>query len=653
MWQPFGIASGVAHQYHASEKDSRADEKRGSVMRAYQSSQSQEHGELRQLLQGDVMLTRRQAIGALAATASAALTGCAQAGAGAGTQPAADTTRTIRILATSDLHGKMLPYSYPSDEEDASGSLAQVASAVAQLRDEHTLVIDVGDTIQDNMAEIFAHDEAHPMIVGLNAVGYDIGVLGNHEFNYGMDVVRWTVASFDGTVLTGNVIDEHGDAVAESATIRNVGGVRVGIIGMVTPNIQLWDAANLEGCVVFNPVRQIRKAIELIEDEVDVLVGAFHVDIESQFGVPGSGARELAEKFPQFDVILAAHGHRLVEGELIGTTLVVENLSQGKSMAHVQIACERSDEGWKVVDKSSTSVNVADYEPDAEIVELLAPYDERARSFAHEVVGRLEGGPLTAEAEIVGIPTPQIEDTALIDLINKVMLHYSGADVAVAELVAPDANIQPGEIRRCDVSKIYKYTNTLYTLRMTGAQLRRFMEWSAGVLVTWQPGDVTFAIDPERRCYEREMPMGVTYEIDVSREVGERIRNLCWQDGRPVADDDSFVLAVNNYRSNSLLLAPGMLFEEDDMPKLLASDLRSDIGGIREMVADYIENVCGGVIRPECDHNWKLVGYEWDPELHERAVAYVRAGKIELEGVSQWGLCNKPVTVDDLAAVDG
>ena len=599
------------------------------------------------------MLTRRQALGALVATASAALAGCAQTGSDTGAQPAADTTRTIRILATSDLHGKMLPYNYPADEPDASGSLAQVASAVAQLRDENTLLIDVGDTIQDNMAEVFVHDDVHPMIAGLNAVGYDIGVLGNHEFNYGMDVVRRTVAAFDGTVLTGNVIDEFGEAVAESSTIVNVGGVRVGVIGMVTPNIQLWDAANLEGCVVYNPVRQIRKAIELITDEADVLVGAFHMDLDSQFGVPGSGAREIAEKFPELDVILAAHGHRLVEGELVGDTLVVENLSQGKSMSNVQIVCERAGDGWAVVDKSATSVNVADYEPDPEIVELLAPFDERAKSFAREVVGRLEGGPLAAEAEIEGIPTPLIEDTALIDFINKVALHYSGADVAVSELVSPGANIQPGEIRRCDVSKTYKYTNTLYTLRMTGSQLRRFMEWSAGVLVTWQPGDVTFAIDPERRCYEREMPTGVTYKIDISREVGERICDLCWPDGRPVADDDSFVLAVNNYRSNSLLLAPGMLFEENDMPKIIETDLRSDIGGIREMIVDYIENVSGGVITPECDHNWELVGYEWEPELHQQAVELVRAGKIELEGVSDWGLCNKPVTVEDLAAAEG
>lgn len=225
-------------------------------------------------------------------------------------------------------------------------------------------------------------------------------------------------------------------------------------------------------------------------------------------------------------------------------------------------------------------------------------------------------------------------------------MHYSGADVAVSELVDDDANIQPGDMRRCDISKIYKHSNTLYTLRMTGSQLRRFMEWSAGVLAQWKPGDLTFAVNPNRRYYEREMPSGVTYEIDISREEGQRIRNLCWANGKPVADDDSFVLAANNYRSNSTLLTPGKLFSEDDMPKLIASDLRRDIGSIREMIVHYIENECGGVVRSECDNNWKLVGYEWDAALHEQVVELVRSGKLEIK--DDYGICTKAVTKADL-----
>lgn len=591
------------------------------------------------------MLTRRQALTALVASAPAALAGCTAQSPAAPTS-AAPQTRTIRILATSDLHGKMLPYNYPADEADASGSLAQVATAVSQLRDENTLLIDVGDTIQDNMAEIFANDEAHPMVVGLNAVGYDIGVLGNHEFDFGMDTVRRAVSAFEGTLLTGNVIDEFGDPVGEAHTIVDVAGVRVGIIGMVTPNIQMWSADALKGCVVYNPIREIRKAIKLISDEVDVLVGAFHVDIDSEFDMPGTGAREIAEAFPQFDVILAAHGHRLIEGEIVGNTLIVENRAQGQTMSNIELVCEQGEDGWKVASKSATSVSIADYDPDPQIVELLEPYDERAKAHAREVVGRLEGGPLVAPAEIEGIPTALIQDTPLIDFINKVVMHYSGADVAVSELVDDDANIQPGDMRRCDISKIYKHTNTLYTLRMTGSQLRRFMEWSAGVLAQWKPGDLTFAVNPNRRYYEREMPSGVTYEIDISREEGQRIRNLCWANGKPVADDDSFVLAANNYRSNSTLLTPGKLFSEDDMPKLIASDLRSDIGSIREMIVRYIENECGGVVRSECDNNWKLVGYEWDPALHEQAVELVRSGKLEIK--DDYGICTKAVTKADL-----
>ena len=149
------------------------------------------------------------------------------------------------MLATSDTHGMFMPWDYVLDEESPSGSMAKLATAIHELRNENTLLVDVGDTIQDNMANIFLMDQIHPMIACMNEIGYEIGVTGNHEYNYGMDVVRKTVDSFSGTVLTGNVIDEHGNPIADGYTIIEKDDVRVGIIGMVTPCISRWDQANL------------------------------------------------------------------------------------------------------------------------------------------------------------------------------------------------------------------------------------------------------------------------------------------------------------------------------------------------------------------------------------------------------------------------
>ena len=131
-----------------------------------------------------------------------------------------------------------VPWDYALDAEDRAGSMAQLSTAIKELRTENTLLIDAGDTIQDNMADLFLADEVHPMIVCMNTLGYDIGVTGNHEYNYGMDVLRKTVDSFGGEVLVGNVKDEKGDPVADGYTIIEKDGVRVGLIGMVTPLIQ-------------------------------------------------------------------------------------------------------------------------------------------------------------------------------------------------------------------------------------------------------------------------------------------------------------------------------------------------------------------------------------------------------------------------------
>lgn len=216
-------------------------------------------------MKGQPRVTRRQALqlsAALAGTAQVVLSGCT--GQEAQSDGADSNTRHIRLLATSDLHGKSVPWNYATDSEDLSGSMAQLATAIKEHRDEDNILIDAGDSIQDNMAELFIHDEVHPMIACLNELGYDIGATGNHEYNYGMDVLRHTIEGFEGTVVAGNVWDENGDPIAQGHTIIEKNDVRLGFIGMVTPNIKRWDKKNLEGCKVSDPVEETRAIIDQI-----------------------------------------------------------------------------------------------------------------------------------------------------------------------------------------------------------------------------------------------------------------------------------------------------------------------------------------------------------------------------------------------------
>ena len=241
------------------------------------------------------------------------------------------------------------------------------------------------------------------------------------------------------------------------------------------------------------------------------------------------------------------------------------------------------------------------------------------------------------------------------DIVHQMHFHYAEADVSAASLLKTGANMQPGDIRRCDVSKVYPYNNTLYTLEMTGAQLKSALEWSTSFYRQYQPGDLTIGFVENSLLYNLYQFEGITYAVNIANEAGKRIEGLAWPDGTPVADNDTFVLATTNYFATSSLLSPGSVFDEGEaLPRLKDIDVRGDIGGIRELLVDYISNVKGGQIEPEVNGNWKLVGNDWDSAMHERAVQLLAEGKLDLKDPEQErDLVTGVITEADLAAVTG
>lgn len=593
-------------------------------------------------------ITRRNFLRAATVSAAAAAVTCAA--------PAASACESmvrmdLQILATSDTHGKFGVFDYSAYKDETSGSVAQQATAIKEKRTATTLVIDSGDTIQGNSADLFLTDEVHPMAAAINAIGYDIYTTGNHEYNYGLDVTKKFLSQLKAKCLIGNVYDPDGKPLADGYTIIRKGGLKIGVIGMVTPNITRWDAKNLEGWTVTNPVDECRKIIDKIKNKVDIIIGVMHMHTTNEYDVPGSGVHDLIDGCPEFAVVIAGHGHQRVN-EVYNGVIVVENQSNGKDLAEIHLQMERLWNGkWAILDSSAEVHSMSGYAADPAVEQLLESYDARAKEDAQTVVGELRGGNFAPANEITQIPQPMIQDTAMLDFINEVQMYYTGAVVSATAMTSMTSNVMEGTIRKRDLASIYTYANTLYKLRMTGEQLLKFMEWSAGFYQTYEKGDLTIAFEPSTRYYLYDTFAGVKYDIDISAEAGSRIKNLTWPDGRPVDPDESFIVAVNNYRySTQMMTAPTDMFAAGDtVPELLEIDVRGDLGGIREMLGEYIKTVKGGVIEPVVDNNWKIIGNDWDAAKHDKAVELLREGKLLLgKEVDSRTLATKKITEADI-----
>jgi 2',3'-cyclic-nucleotide 2'-phosphodiesterase (5'-nucleotidase family) len=601
----------------------------------------------------------------------------------------------LQILATSDLHGRFLPYDYALNQPDYSGSLAQVATIIRELKSENpsnTILIDNGDTIQENLSHIFLDDAIHPMIFALNEMNYDVFVLGNHEFNYGIPTLKKVMRQFvpkdedPNSVLCGNVYNPDGTRLAAPYKIVTTeDGIKVGIIGMVTPNITRWDAANLKDYIVVDPVDEVRIAVAQLKGKVDVIVGAFHMGLEQEYDTYGSGVLDILKITPDLDVVILGHAHqkiaemyyyngkiyRAINGKIfderenditqevkLNGTLLVEPASRGGVVSQVVLELEKKDDKFEIVDKRSANHDVKTssgyVQPDKELTRKLKPFHYKALDYANEEIGFLVGGPLVPEDEIKGIPQVWIQPTALLDLINSVQMYFGEQvidrkiDVSAAAAFREDANIKEGPIKRSDISLIYKYDNTLYVLEVTGSQLKKYMEWSVSFYNQYQPGDLTIYFNGNIPGYNYDIFKGVYYEIDISKPVGERIVNLRRSDGTPIKDQDVLTLTVNNYRANTQLLTYGPVFKEGEpLPKLLGRtedhpDFSAISGGdLRKLIEKYIIEVKNGVLRPEYEENWKIIGNDWDEELHNLVKELANEGIIKVNKY-------KPVRVEDI-----
>lgn len=550
---------------------------------------------------------------------------------------AAEDEIRITILGTSDLHGNPWGFSYEDDKESDNNGMARLYTYIQQVRgeEENVVLIDAGDDIQGTiMTDDIANkkpEAEHPVLTAMNLMGYDAMTLGNHEFNWGIATMKQILSQAQFPVLAANVKDAAGEFVSGAGwTIVERAGVKIAIIGVVTPDVPIWDGEKegIQDCTFEAANVAVKEAIAAIGDAADIIVVSAHMGMYAEFDEENGSdsAQKILDDNPEIDVLQVAHNHVTVK-ETQGNVVIGGSRNGGREIARFDLVL---DANKNVVSATVDVIDMAGVTPSEDIRAnaVIAEAHQATRDFitgggSEDGAAGAVLGTTTAQFqpanEIAGLPEGKLQDTAVMDLINKIQLENAGADVSAAALFKDTSDLPEGGINYGNIFNIYKFDNTLYRVEVTGAELKGYMEWAAECYNQWVPGDINISFDPEYPGYLYDMFAGVDYEIDLSQPKGQRIKNVMFK-GEPLQDDQVLKLAVNNYRYSSALKSQGLIEGKKEW---------ESSNSIRDMIVEYFAQ--HSPVAPEVDNNWKIVGVDLQLENPDRAalIQMVNEGKIE------------------------
>ncbi|MEW1601659.1 5'-nucleotidase C-terminal domain-containing protein [Streptomyces sp. NPDC093808] len=585
---------------------------------------------------------RKSAVtGAGVALAGAAAAPAAEAAAPAGRGEKPVKWYALTVMGTTDLHGHVFNWDYFKDAEyqDKDGNaqgLARVSTLVNRIREErgreNTLLLDAGDTIQGTpLAYYYAKVDpitaeggpVHPMAQAMNAIGYDAVALGNHEFNYGIETLRAFEEQCDFPLLGANALDARTLKPAfppyfvKKFHVRGAPPVKVAVLGLTNPGIAIWDKAYVRGKLTFPGLEEqaARWVPKLRSMGADVVVVSAHSGTSgtSSYGdqLPHveNAAADVARRVPGIDAILVGHAHAeiaelRVTNERTGREVVLSEplcYAERLTLFDVELVLERGR--WRVESVRASLRDAASVEDDPRITRLLGDEHARVVAYVNQVVGTATETLTTVEARYKDAPVIDLISKVQEDVVREALAGTEHAALPVLSQASPfsrTSEIPAGEVTVRDLSGLYVYDNTLVAKLMTGAQVRAYLEYSAEYFVRTAadaPVDVERLTNANGRPdYNYDYVSGVTYDIDIARPAGSRIRNLRF-DGAPVDDAQRFVLAVNNYRANG----GGAFPHVASAPELWAESTE-----IRTRIAEWV--TARGVLDPKdfASQGWRL-----------------------------------------------
>ena len=515
-------------------------------------------------------------------------------------RPRAPQSVDLVFATTTDVHGRVRAWDYYANQAEAVRGLSRAATIVDSVRAANpgrVILLDAGDLLQGNplayVAARVTHDRTNPIIAAMNAMQYDAAAIGNHEYNYGVPYLDSAIRQAKFPFLSANTyrITPAGIHAYDAWTIVERAGVKVGVVGATTPGVTVWDAQNIAGRLRFGDiVPAVREAVAQARNAgADIIVVTVHSGLNEpssydtvSSGVPSENVAErIAREVSGIDLILYGHSHKEVKGMTIGQTLLIQPKNWATSVDIAHLTVSRGSGRWAVTDKHSDLVQAANHAEDAAVL--------AATDAAHRQTVAYVTTPIGTTAETWSADSARLTDTPLIDFILETERKVAGSALASTAAFSTEVRLNPGPITIAQVAQLYPYDNTLRAVRVTGKQLRDYLEYSARFYRTPSSPGAPLESDPQIPGYNFDIVSGVDYAIDVSRPIGSRITRLDYK-GRAVSDTDTFTMALNNYRQTGgggyamLSGAPVVYDRQQEIRQLLIDEVRSR-GTLRQ--SDY------------------------------------------------------------------
>lgn len=534
---------------------------------------------------------------------------------------------SLNIIQTTDIHGAFFPYDF-INKKSVNNSLAHVCALVKETRVKNpdgVILLDNGDILQGQPTVYYYNFEdassVHIAAEMLNYMQYDAITVGNHDIEAGHAVYDKFRKDLIAPYLAANAVDKSGEAYFEPYTIIEKQGVKVAVLGLITPGIPKWLPEKLWSGMQFDDmIESAEKWMKIIEEkeQPDLIIGMFHSGVNHLYDNPEgkeylneNATRLVAEKVPGFDIVLAGHDHQKINEKVVNikgdTVLLLDPMSHSRAVSYITVNFEYD----RSLKKYNKSINgeiklTGNYEPDAEFMAQFKPHYETVVAYISQQLGAFKNS-MDSKWSYFG-------NSSFIDFVHHIQLQNTMADVSFTAPLHFRSEIEKGPIYLSDLFKLYKYENLLYKIELTGKEIDGFLEYATSgwfntmksnsdhLLLIEQHDDGKYRL--KNKYFNFSSASGIDYLIDVSKPNGNKVKILGFSNNKPFYNDSTYTVALNSYRGvgGGGHLSIGCGLSDDEIENRFISSSDKDI---RRLIKEYIESHEN--VKPKEQSNWRII----------------------------------------------